>query len=238
MAASQPNISDLAAKLISIYFTNTTTSLSRYALDSYNYFISKELPELIFNQNPITILKEPLGKKDSGVYVYKTEIFIGGEVDKPEDLSLQFASPIITLDGGKTIRRMFPQEARLRNLTYAVSVLADIRIKVTMTTLNPGTGTGDVQAAYKVEEIMNMERKAYPLFNLPIMLRSMLCVTNTPEFPRLTAMGECLFPIEVPNLTGQVVLAGMWITLKVCRSAFLYFGGPVKDHLGRRNPFA
>ena len=193
MAASQPNISDLAASIITLYFTNTTTSLSRYALDSYNYFVTKELPELIFNQNPITILKEPLGRKDSGVYVYKTEIFIGGDVEKPEDLNLQFASPIITLDDGKTVRRMFPMEARLRNLTYAVSVLADIRIKVTMTTLNPGTGTGDVQAAYKVEEILNMERKAYPLFNLPIMLRSTLCVTNTPEFPRLKAMGECQY---------------------------------------------
>ena len=193
MAASQPNISDLAASLITQYFTNTTTSLSRYALDSYNYFVSKELPELIFNQNPITILKEPLGRKDSGVYVYKTEIFIGGEVDSPENLGLQFASPIITLDEGKTIRRMFPMEARLRNLTYAVSVLADIRIKVTMTSLLPGTGTGDVQAAYKTEEIMNMERKGYPLFNLPIMLRSMLCATNTPEFSRLKALGECQY---------------------------------------------
>ena len=200
MASSQPNISDLAASLITLYFTNSTTNLSRYAIDSYNYFVSKELPELIFNQNPITILKEPLGFTDSqgvkqlsGMYAYKTEIFIGGEVDKAENLGIQFASPIITLDNGKTIRRMFPQEARLRNLSYTVSVLADIRIKVTMTTINPGTGTGGVQAAYTPTEIMNMERKGYSLFNLPIMLRSMLCATNTPELPRLKSLGECQY---------------------------------------------
>jgi DNA-directed RNA polymerase II subunit RPB2 len=193
MAASQPNISDLAASLITLYFTNSTTNLSRYAIDSYNYFVTKELPELIFNQNPITILKEPLGSADSGVYAYKTEIFIGGEVDKPENLGIQFAQPIITLDDGKTIRRMFPQEARLRNLTYAVSVLADIRIKVTMTTVSPGTGVGGIQAVFVPTEILNMERKGYPLFNLPIMLRSTLCATNTPEMPRLKSLGECQY---------------------------------------------
>ena len=107
MAASQPNISDLAASLITLYFTNSTTSLSRYAIDSYNYFVTKELPELIFNQNPITILKEPLGSVDSGVYAYKTEIFIGGEVDKPENLGIQFAQPIITLDEGKRFDACF-----------------------------------------------------------------------------------------------------------------------------------
>ena len=192
MAASQP-INELAANLITLYFTNSTTSLSRYAIDSYNYFVSKELPELLFNQNPVTILKEPLGAKDSGVYTYKTEIFIGGEVDKAENLHIQFASPIITLDDAKTIRRMFPMEARLRNLTYSVSVLVDLRVKVTMTTIVPGTGVGGVPPQYASTEIMNMERKAYPLFNLPIMLRSMLCATNTPEHTRLKALGECMY---------------------------------------------
>ena len=191
MATNQPNISDLAATLIKLYFTdltttNSTTSLSRYAIDSYNYFVSKELPELLFNQNPITILKEPLGAKDSGIYAYKTEIFIGGEVDKAENLGIEFASPIITLDDAKTIRRMFPMEARLRNLTYAVSVLVDIKVKVTMNTLVPGTGTGSIPPQYAPTEIMNIDRKRYQLFNLPIMLRSMLCATNTPEHTSLS----------------------------------------------------
>ena len=198
MAANQPNISDLAATLIKLYFTdltttNSTTSLSRYAIDSYNYFVSKELPELLFNQNPITILKEPLGAKDSGIYAYKTEIFIGGEVDKAENLGIEFASPIITLDDAKTIRRMFPMEARLRNLTYAVSVLVDIKVKVTMNTLVPGTGTGSIPPQYAPTEIMNIDRKRYQLFNLPIMLRSMLCATNTPEHTRLKSLGECMY---------------------------------------------
>ena len=36
MASSQPNISDLAASLITLYFTNSTTNLSRYAIDLIN----------------------------------------------------------------------------------------------------------------------------------------------------------------------------------------------------------
>lgn len=190
----QSSISDLAPSLITLYFTNSTNSLSRYALDSYNYFITKELPELIFNQNPITILKEPLqslDKSETGRYAYKTEIFIGGQVDKPENLKIQFAYPIITLDNGKTVRRMFPMEARLRNVTYSSTILVDLRIKVTMTTRIPGT-TED-RPEYTEQVILDIEKPSYELFNFPIMLRSVLCATNTSELPRLASLGECQY---------------------------------------------
>jgi len=193
MSETKDSFNDLASSLITLYFTNSTTSLSRYALDSYNYFVNKELPELLFNQNPITILKEPLGPPADGQYVYKTEIFIGGSTDTPANLGIQFGYPIIVLDGGKTIRRMFPQEARLRNLSYSATVLVDIRIKITMTTILAGTGVGAVAPTYTHTEILNIERKSFELFKLPIMLRSSLCVTNTFEGPRLSTLGECQF---------------------------------------------
>ena len=193
MAQPTDSISNLASSLISLYFKNSSTNLSRYAIDSYNYFVNKELPELLFNQNPTTILKEPLGPKEDGQYVYKTEIFIGGQADKAENLGIEFGYPIITLDGGKTVRRMFPQEARLRNLSYSATVLVDIRIKVTMTTIVAGTGVGGIAPVYAPQEILNVERKSFELFKLPIMLRSTLCVTNTIETHRLTTLGECQY---------------------------------------------
>jgi DNA-directed RNA polymerase II subunit RPB2 len=186
---------DLAASLITLYFSQSPTRLSGYALDSYNYFVTKELPELIFNQNPITILKEPLGSRDdvNRQYAFKTEIFIGDQVDKPESLGIQFAPPIITLDGGKTVRKMFPMEARLRNLSYSVTVLVDLRIRVTYTRLQPGTGVGGITAVYIPTEILNEKKVGVELFQLPIMLRSVLCATNTTEMPRLASLGECKY---------------------------------------------
>jgi DNA-directed RNA polymerase beta subunit len=82
--------------------------------------------------NPITILKDPLAP-EQGIYTYKVEIYIGGKVDKPEDLKIEVGAPIITVDGGKTVRRMFPNEARLRNLTYSAQIRMNIDIFITRT---------------------------------------------------------------------------------------------------------
>ena len=128
------SLADYAPELFQRYFdANPTTFLTTHHIQSYEAFIFRELPELILAENPITILKEPLDA-ENGIYKYKTEIFVGGLADISANLSLDIGSPVITLDSGTTVRRMFPNEARIRDITYATTFRADILIRLTFST--------------------------------------------------------------------------------------------------------
>jgi DNA-directed RNA polymerase II subunit RPB2 len=157
--------SDLPFRILNAYYEQTPLFLTRHHIDSYEHFVFNEMPRLIYGMNPITILKDPLAP-EQGIYTYKVEIYIGGKVDKPEDLKIEVGAPIITVDGGKTVRRMFPNEARLRNLTYSAQIRMNIDIFITRT----------MKTAEGFKSIVTpLNFINYPLMKLPIMLRSKLC---------------------------------------------------------------
>ena len=92
------------------------------------------------------------------------EIYIGGKADTPDQLALQIAPPTVVLDEGNTIRHLLPNEARLRNITYAAQVSADILIRVHFTTKS---AEGTFVTTIKDAPIL----RAFNLFKLPILLR-------------------------------------------------------------------
>jgi len=157
--------SDLPFRILNAYYEQTPLFLTRHHIDSYEHFVFNEMPRLIHGMNPITILKDPL-VPEQGIYTYKVEIYMGGKVDKPDDLKLEVGAPIITVDGGKTVRRMFPNEARLRNLSYSAQIRMDIDIIITRTIK---TAEGFKPIVTKLPFVN------YPLLKLPILLRSKLC---------------------------------------------------------------
>ena len=155
--------SDLPFRVLNAYYEQTPLFLTRHHIDSYEHFAFNELPQMIHNGNPITILKDPLSE---GRYKYKTEIYFGGKVDTPQELRIEYGSPIITLDSGKTVRRMFPNEARLRGLTYYSQIRMDIDIVITRTIMRG-------QAFHEIKTVIPI--KNYSVLKLPILLRSKLC---------------------------------------------------------------
>lgn len=172
-----------APEVLQKYFQNSPTFLTSHHINTFEKCVLDEIPEMIFSENPIVVLKEPLDA-EKGIYKYRTEIFIGGDVSTPEELALDVGAPIVTLDDGKTVRRMFPNEARIRNLTYAAQYRADILIRLTFTAEDE-TGT------YKsiVRELPPIQ--GFPLFRIPILLRSKLCATDEASSEMRTEMGEC-----------------------------------------------
>ncbi len=181
------SLADLAPDVLQKYFQNSPTFLTRHHQNSYEHCVFREIPEIIFSENPLVILKEPLDA-ERGIYKYKTEIFIGGDAATPEALALYVGNPIITLDGGRTVRRMFPNEARLRNLTYAAQFRADILIRVTIAEEGTG-GPTDSTGTKMLTETMDI--KQFPLFAIPVLLRSKLCSTYGAGEEILKEMGEC-----------------------------------------------
>lgn len=163
---ASPN--DLPYNTLTAYYEQTSLFLTKHHIDSYEHFIFNELPQMIFSSNPKVILKDPLPVK--GLYRYKVEIYFGGNVEKPSDLRLNIGAPIVTLDNASTVRRMYPNEARLRGLTYAAQISMDIDIVVTI--------TDSVEGRYEGNST-TIPFKNYPLLRIPILLRSKLCSLGT-----------------------------------------------------------
>ena len=176
----QPSLADKAPEILRKYFDEfANTFLTQHHIQSYEAFVFNEMPEIIFAENPITILKEPIADNK---YAYKVELYIGGKVESKENLAIDVGSPSITLDNGKTVRRMFPNEAAIRDLTYAATFQADISIHITFT-----EEEGDGFKSWT--EVIDIPK--YPLFRLPILLRSKLCSTYQASQSLLYEMGEC-----------------------------------------------
>jgi DNA-directed RNA polymerase II subunit RPB2 len=177
------SLSDSAPTVLQRFFDEyPNTFLEQHHIETYNAFIFREMPDIIHAQNPITILKEEVmagegeNKKGTGQYKYKVEIFVGDAVPSAADLKIDVGPPIVSLDGGATVRRMFPNEARLRQVTYAASFRADILIRITF---------------HGQEEPFDIKFPEFPLFKIPILLRSNLCATQGASASLLSEMGEC-----------------------------------------------
>jgi DNA-directed RNA polymerase II subunit RPB2 len=81
------------------------------------------------------------------------------------------------------IKLMFPQEARLRNFTYASAMTVDINIKYIV---RNGKELENVQTFHKTLHKIHIGK-------LPIMLKSSICVLNQYKHVEHTHTGECKF---------------------------------------------
>ena len=177
------SLSNVGLHILEKYFTENDFALTRHHIDSYEQCVLEEIPSIIHAANPIVLLKESLDK-DAGIFAYRVEIFIGGDAADSSQLGLTISPPVVVLDGGNTVRRMFPNEARLRNLTYAAQINADILIRVSFTKAVEG---GGFETTVKEAPLI----RGFPLFRMPILLRSRLCATAIADPIRLEEMGEC-----------------------------------------------
>jgi DNA-directed RNA polymerase beta subunit len=147
--------------------------LVRHQLESYNNFVGYQLPKTIEMFNPVPIVSEqdydPNSKK------YSLEIFVTFE-------NFHIYRPQIHENNG-AIRLMFPQEARLRNFTYASSMTVDVNIKYVVRT---GKELESTQIFYKTLPGIHIGK-------LPIMLKSNICVLNQYKHFENTQTGECKF---------------------------------------------
>ena len=117
-------VRQIAEEMIHSYFTTQDIPLTKHHIDSYDQFLERDMINIIKANNPILILKDKLSDGDS--YKYKVEIFVGG-IDGSE---IQIGQPTIILDNG--VRLLYPKEARLRNLNYALQVEATLHVQVTI----------------------------------------------------------------------------------------------------------
>ena len=147
--------------------------LVRHQLESYNNFVGNQITKTIEMFNPVHIASEqdfnPVFKKHS------LEIFVTFE-------NFSIYRPQIHENNG-AIKLMFPQEARLRNFTYASNMTVDINIKYIV---RNGKELENVQTFHKTLNKIHIGK-------MPIMLKSSICVLNQYKHVEHTHTGECKF---------------------------------------------
>ena len=177
MALSGDQARELSRQLIDRYFRTVSYPYTRHHIDSYDQFLQQDLISIIRSQNPILILKD-LIDEEKNIYKYRVEIFVGGE----DGSAIEIGTPTITLQNTDEVRILYPNEARLRNITYASIVYADIHVKITYTTAT--------RAVIDLSPENNTFKK-FQLFTIPIMLHSRYCILHNKPKEFLREVGEC-----------------------------------------------
>jgi len=180
---------ELAEKLLRTYFRTQDYPFTRHHIESYDQFLSQDLPAIIKSENPLTIMEDPIG--DTGVYALKAEIFIGG-IDGNR---IYIGTPTVNLRDADEIRLMYPNEARLRNLHYASQIEADIVIRLTISRPNPSGGlpTSEIILMDSAADEAYSYLAKFQLLKMPIMLHSRYCVLYGKPQSFLKEVGECIY---------------------------------------------
>jgi len=158
--------------IIESYFTGQHLErLVRHQIESYNHFVNYQIQRTIQMFNPAII------HSDNDYNAEKDKYFLEVHVNFS---NFKLYPPQIHENNGAT-KLMLPQEAKIRNFTYASTMNIDIHIQ------------------YIVRNTENMENpriieKVLPKINigkLPIMLKSSICVLNQNKHIESVHTGEC-----------------------------------------------
>ena len=162
---------NISWKLIDKYFKDNPNNLVTHHLESYNDFFKNGIRRVFRENNPIRFIEREDESEESGKR-NECFLYLGGK----DGTKIYYGKPIIYDDNYS--HYMFPNDARLRNMTYGITIHYDV----------------EIDFIYYVKE----ERKEHSitlskiyLGRFPIMLQSELCILNTMNKEVRFNMGEC-----------------------------------------------
>ena len=157
--------------IIDKYFNDNPYTLVSHHLDSYNSFFNDDIKKIFKEKNPIKIMKQQDPKTSE--FKLKCDLYLGGK----EGNKLYYGKPIIFDDNRAHF--MYPNEARLRNMTYGITIHYDVDVDFFIINDEGITTTSSITL-----------NKIF-LGRFPIMLMSDLCVLRGLDRNVRFEMGEC-----------------------------------------------
>lgn len=140
----------------------------RHQIESFDDFATFQIPKTISMFNPVKIQSDrAYDGKDDGPQLEVNVTFDNFSVQRPQ-----------IHENTGAIKLMFPQEARLRNFTYAANMTVDMTIKY-------------VIKSNDSEQTMYKKIPSVHIGKLPIMLKSGLCVLTQYSHVPNSVNGEC-----------------------------------------------
>tara|TARA_A100001015_G_scaffold104670_1_gene116174 strand:+ start:8244 stop:12890 length:4647 start_codon:yes stop_codon:yes gene_type:complete len=160
-------------QIIDKYFLNDPYILIKHQQESYNLFFEKEIFKIFKENNPFKFSKFTRDDENTSKVTgeYEILLYLGGK----DGTKLYFGKPMIYDDD---VKFMYPNEARLRNMTYGMTIHYDIEVEIKIKT---------DEIDYR--ETFNLEKIFFGRF--PIMLQSKFCLMNGLSSLARYNMGEC-----------------------------------------------
>lgn len=166
-------------KVIDSYLRQSNNRLLiRHHLDSYDDFMDKKIESIVKQFNPLSIYND----YDADNNNYRSEINI-------EFGEIYFSSPLIHENNGST-KLMYPNDARLRNLTYSAPIAIDIKISL-------------IDDPFGKKELLSSKYiKKVNIGKIPIMIKSKYCLLNNNN-KEIQKKNECKY-----DLGGYFIING------------------------------
>ena len=156
--------------LIGSYFQGKhLDQLVRHQIESYNDMVNVQLKRTVDMFNPVRIVSDQDYDKEIQKHRLEVEVTFS---------NLYLYRPQIHENTGAT-KIMFPQEARLRNFTYAAMMTVDMNIKYI------------VRTGANQQTIIHKSFPKVQVGKLPIMLKSSICVLTQHSHLDHNVTGEC-----------------------------------------------
>lgn len=157
--------------ILNAYFRDNPSFLVQHHLDSFNDLVDAQMPYIIKSLNPFVTLKND----EDGTLKHRIEIYVGG----PDGERVEVERPV--MPNAPRGHVLYPNEARLRSLTYKSSIYADIYVR--FITYDPASGLA-----------IDETTKTLPRHNIgaiPTMVGSKLCNTSGFSSGDMRDVGEC-----------------------------------------------
>ena len=177
-------MNEISWKTIKTLFKDNPEILVKHHLQSYNDFFEKGVINIFKNSNPLRFYTNL--NKDIQKYRYECNMYFGGKNgDK-----IYYGKPMIYDKTNNDSRQhyMYPNEARLRNMTYAFTIHYDLEVEYTLLIDNNSGKSG--MDGYDEKKISKTYEKIY-LGKFPIMVKSDLCILKGLTKEAIFNLGEC-----------------------------------------------
>jgi len=171
--------------IIDTYFRDTPSYKSQHQIDSFDEFVfSKEngIDNIIRRENPFILYKGDQRGGGDKSFSYEMRIYFGETLDittgEPVEgkENIFISSPAIYNADKQEMSYMYPNEARLKGLTYSTDIFCNI-------------GVHYILHDEEKSVIKNFER--VDLGKIPIMIHSKMCLLHKVDSIKLTEFGEC-----------------------------------------------
>jgi DNA-directed RNA polymerase II subunit RPB2 len=189
MSVRESNIDNdiIAQKVIDKMFEDNPNLFVDHHLSSYNDFFHKGLKRIMREKNPIRIMKmqDPITKE----FKLRCNLYLGGKSGE----KVYYGKPVIYDDDNPHF--MYPNEARLRNMTYAMTVHYDVDVEYFIEG-EPHEKVSEEVEKTAIEAGIILPTRTITLEKIymgrfPVMLMSDLCILNGLDPSVRFQMGEC-----------------------------------------------
>jgi DNA-directed RNA polymerase II subunit RPB2 len=160
--------------IIDKLFEDNPSLLVNHHLDSFNEFYRDGIKRIFKEKNPIRIMKDQ--NQETGNFNLRCNLYLAGK----DGNKLYYGRPVIFDE--KREHFMYPNEARLRNMTYGITIHYDVDIEFFIKTDDK---------PYSEEPTHTLTLSKLFLGRFPIMLFSDLCILKNMSSDVRFEMGEC-----------------------------------------------